>query len=95
MRPPPTHPRRSAGRDCSQREQFHLHGLPANFNRTHTRWDIGHSLVIGHWSLVILNRFPARPAEKEKRQARACLSIELNGQRVAYSGWAEMWPGLG
>ena len=56
---------------------------------------LGHSLVIGHWSLVILNRFPARHAEKEKRQARACLSIELNGQRVAYSGWAEMWPGLG
>ena len=31
---PPTHPRRSARRDCSQREQFHLPGLPATFNRT-------------------------------------------------------------
>ena len=30
---PPTHPRRSARRDCSQREQFHLPGLPATFNR--------------------------------------------------------------
>ena len=31
---PSTHPRRSARRDCSQREQFHLPGLPATFNRT-------------------------------------------------------------
>ena len=31
---PSTHPRRSARRDCSPREQFHLPGLPDTFNRT-------------------------------------------------------------
>ena len=59
---------------------------------------IVHWTFPGHWPLVLGHSLPpflARPAEKEKRQARACLSMDINRQLVAYSGWAEMWPGLG